>query len=180
MTCATLILASVVATAFAGIYRDDPSQQKALWESFKLNFKKSYGAVDEETRRFGHFLENLKAADLRNLLEKRNGGSAVHGITSLSDLSQAEFELNFLSPVVSQNKTTEGKVHHASSSSVDTNAGLVDWTGIYTTPVKDQVSLPTALPQERAICLHFFAPGKRATVAPAGLSLLQSRLRVMR
>jgi hypothetical protein len=151
MTSATLFLASVVATAFAGIYRDDPFQQKALWESFKLNFKKSYGTVDEETRRFGHFLENLKAADRRNVLEKQNGGSAVHGITSLSDLSQAEFESGFLSAVDNIKKmATKGKVHPASASSVDPNAGPVDWTGIYTTPVKDQVSLPTALPQERA------------------------------
>ncbi len=151
MTSATLFLASVVATAFAGIYRDDPFQQKALWESFKLNFKKSYGTVDEETRRFGHFLENLKAADRRNVLEKQNGGSAVHGITSLSDLSQAEFESGFLSAVDRTKKmATKGKVHSASASSVDPNAGLVDWTDIYTTPVKDQVSLPTALFQERA------------------------------
>jgi hypothetical protein len=152
MTFAALIIVvSVVATAFAGIYRDDPSQQKALWESFKLNFKKSYGTVDEETRRFGHFLENLKAADRRNVLEKQSGGSAVHGITSLSDLSQAEFESGFLSAVDNNKKmATEGKVHPVGASSIDANAGLVDWTGIYTTPVKDQVSLPTALPQERA------------------------------
>jgi hypothetical protein len=148
---ALIILASAVTTAFAGIYRDDSSQQKALWESFKLNFKKSYGTVDEETRRFGHFLENLKAADRRNVLEKQNGGSAVHGITSLSDLSQAEFESGFLSAVDNTKKmATKGKVHPASASSVNANAGLVDWTGIYTTQVKDQVSLPTALPQERA------------------------------
>jgi hypothetical protein len=148
---ATLILASAVASAFAGIYRDDPFQQKALWESFKLNFKKSYGTVDEETRRFGHFIENLKASDRRNVLEKENGGSAVHGITSLSDLSQAEFESGFLSPFDNiKNKTSKGNVHPASARSADTDAGLVDWTGIYTTTVKDQVSLPTALPQERA------------------------------
>ncbi len=152
MTSAALIMfASVAATAFAGIYRDDPSQQKALWESFKLNFKKSYGTMDEETRRFGHFLENLKAADRRNVLEKQNGGSAVHGITSLCDLSQAEFESGFLSAVDNNKKmATKDKVHPASASSVDINAGLVDWTGIYTTPVKDQVSLPIALFQERA------------------------------
>jgi hypothetical protein len=155
MTCATLILASVVATAFAGIYRDDPSQQKALWESFKLNFKKSYGTMDEETRRFGHFLENLKAADSRNALEKRNGGSAVHGITTLSDLSQAEFESNFLSAVVNQKKTTEGEVQHVNGRSVNPVLGMQDWTGKYTTPVKDQVSLPIAQPQERTLTFAF-------------------------
>ena len=35
-------------------------------------------------------------ADRRNALELANGGSAVHGITNFSDLSQAEFESHYL------------------------------------------------------------------------------------
>jgi hypothetical protein len=83
------------------------------------------------------------------MLEKQNGGGAVHGITSLSDLSQAEFESRFLSAIDNQKKTTENKNMNVDKSSVDTNAGIVDWTGIYTTPVKDQVSILTNLPQKK-------------------------------
>ncbi len=67
------------------------------------------------------------------MLEKQNGGSAVHGITSLCDLSQAEFESGFLSAVDNTKKmTTKGKVHPASASFLDPNAGL--WTGRAFTP----------------------------------------------
>jgi hypothetical protein len=52
--------------------------------------------MELESRKFSIFLENLKMADRRNALELANGGSAVHGITSLSDLSQAEFESHYL------------------------------------------------------------------------------------
>ena len=46
---------------------------------------------------FSIFLENLKMADRRNKMEqKKSGGSAVHGITQFPDLSQAEFESDFL------------------------------------------------------------------------------------
>ena len=52
--------------------------------------------MEIESRKFSIFLENLKMADRRNELEQKNGGSAVHGITQFSDLSQAEFESHFL------------------------------------------------------------------------------------
>ena len=52
--------------------------------------------METESRRFTIFLENLKMADRRNELELANGGSAVHGITNFSDLSQAEFESRYL------------------------------------------------------------------------------------
>jgi len=137
MIYATLVLSALVATASAGVFPDDPAQQKALWESFKANFKKNYNTMDEESHRFGHFLENLKTADRRNQLELRNGGTAVHGITVLSDLSQSEFEARFLTADVTM-MTTEGRTYHVSQETVDTTSSLVDWTGKFTTPVKDQ------------------------------------------
>jgi C1A family cysteine protease len=130
-----LVLLAVVATASASLYTEDPSQQKQLWETFKLKFKKSYSTMDEETRRFGHFLENLKAADHRNELEKRRGGSAVHGTTQFSDLSQVEFETTYLTADVSQRSTDKTVAEFTRP--VETT-GLVDWSGKLTTPVKDQ------------------------------------------
>ncbi|RYG63300.1 hypothetical protein EON64_16210 [archaeon] len=133
----TVVFAAIVATASAGIYPADPVQQKNLWESFKRQFAKKYDTMTEESTRFGHFLENLKQADRRNELEQRNGGSAVHGITILSDLSQVEFESRFLTADLSKKEKANSVFRVARP--VDTTAGLVDWTGTYTTPVKNQV-----------------------------------------
>lgn len=94
--------------------------------------------MDVEERKFAIFLENLKIADLRNAAELKNGGSAVHGITKLSDLSQAEFQEKFLTSDVRLKKETREVVKIGKEP--DTSAGLVDWEAKLTTPVKDQVS----------------------------------------
>lgn len=82
---AVLALAGSVSAA---LYSSDPTHQKYLWESFKREHGRSYSSADEENIRFGHFLQNLKTADRRQLAERRNGGSAQHGITKFSDWSQ--------------------------------------------------------------------------------------------
>jgi len=106
-----------------------------MWESFKRDHSRSYATMEEENQRFGHFLENLKVADLRNLKEKKAGGSASHGVTKFSDLSQAEFESRFLLADKSKkekNPTVMGDVAAPSSTTE------MDWSGVLTTPVKDQ------------------------------------------
>eukprot|EP01039_Chlorochromonas_danica_P005486 gene5486-6040_t len=137
MIYSVVVLAVVCATAFGRIFPEDPKAQKALWDSFKENFAKKYSTMEEESRRFAHFLENLKSADHRNMLEARNGGSAVHGITIFSDLSQAEFEAHYLTADISQ-KNDEAKTYHNDNKPVDNTLGAVDWSGKYTTAVKDQ------------------------------------------
>lgn len=137
MIYASLVLATILASASAGVFPDDPKAQKALWDSFKDNFKKAYDTMDEEHTRFGHFLENLRSADRRNALEARNGGSAVHGVTILSDLSQAEFEAHFLTADVQQ--MSANRNFDTVERVPDLTMGLVDWEGKLTTPVKDQV-----------------------------------------
>lgn len=129
-------LAMVAATASGKLFPEDPAQQKQLWESFKENFARRYPTMEEETRRFAHFLENLRMSDRRNELESRDGGSAVHGITIFSDLSQAEFEARYLTAddsLRSQNRQVD-----TSLGAPDSTLGLVDWSGKLTTPVKDQ------------------------------------------
>ena len=67
-------------------------QQTQMWESFKREYGRNYKSQQDESQRFSFFLENLKIAELRNLKERQINGTAVHGVTKFSDLSQAEFE----------------------------------------------------------------------------------------
>jgi len=127
---------ALVASVSAKIYTEDPVQQKFLWDGFKNEHKRSFQTLDDETHRFHVFLENLKLADLRNDIEMRKGGKASHGITKFSDMSQAEFEANYLTadPSMSTNSKNVWQV----TQPVDNTATLVDWTGKFTTAVKDQ------------------------------------------
>lgn len=131
------VLFAVVATlANATLYTSDPTEQKKLWEEFKTQFGKKYETMTEESHRFSVFIENLRSADLRNIQEKRAGGSAVHGTTQFSDLSQAEFEAVFLTYDPTEKPAAMEVVDNLPA--VDTTAALVDWSGKLTTPVKDQ------------------------------------------
>jgi C1A family cysteine protease len=136
MIYSTVVAALIVATVTAKVFPVDPAHQKNLWENFKRDHGKKFETMEEEMQRFSNFLENLKQADRRNELELRNGGSATHGITRLSDLSQAEFESKFLTADASLKTPTESVLRV--SRPVDTAAGLVSWEGVYTTPVKNQ------------------------------------------
>eukprot|EP01038_Epipyxis_sp_PR26KG_P013144 gene13144-17612_t len=132
-----LLTLSVVAGASAAkLYSDDAKAQKSLFESFKQKFNKVYETMAEEEHRFAIFIENVKMADHRNALELKHGGSEVHGVTMLSDLSQAEFESHFLTSDPSM-KTNGGNIATITKEP-EANLGLVDWTGKLTTAVKDQ------------------------------------------
>eukprot|EP00600_Ochromonadales_sp_CCMP1393_P018111 CAMPEP_0175035452 /NCGR_PEP_ID=MMETSP0005-20121125/23221_1 /TAXON_ID=420556 /ORGANISM="Ochromonas sp., Strain CCMP1393" /LENGTH=393 /DNA_ID=CAMNT_0016296499 /DNA_START=18 /DNA_END=1199 /DNA_ORIENTATION=+ len=127
---------TLAATGSAKFYTEDTTHQKYMWEAFKSEYGRDYASMDEENKRFGHFIENMKAVDERNAAERKNGGSAVHGITIFSDLSQAEFEARYLTADVKQKSGLRPAPHTTKPPKAD--AGLVDWTGIYTTPVKNQ------------------------------------------
>lgn len=104
-----------------------------MFNQYKNEYHRTYEG-DEHEARFGHFVNNLKVADARNAEEK---GSAVHGITRFSDMSQEEFKAGYLTAKSSADSKSSLK------SVVDYVEGVngtstVDWTGIYTTPVKDQ------------------------------------------
>jgi len=129
-----VVFAAILSCATAKLFTEKPTHQKYLWESFKRDFGKSYETMEEESRRFNHFLENLKMADLRNEAEAAVGGTALHGITKFSDLSQAEFEATFLRADVTK-KTNNAEVVEITTAPT---ASLVDWSGVLSTPVKDQ------------------------------------------
>jgi len=122
-------------------YIANPEQQKFMWEQFKVDFNKRYDTMDTETFRFGHFLRNLKTMDERNALEMLAGGNAVHGITKYSDMSQEEFESTMLrsNPTMRDPTNDIERIVVSEVPSLNNSVGaLVDWTGKYTTPVKDQ------------------------------------------
>jgi len=131
-----VVAMTVAAVASANLYKEDPTHLKQMWESFKREFGREYSTMDEENNRFQNFVQNLKNVDARNMEESSARGSAVHGVTKFSDLSQAEFESRFLTADPTY-KTAE-RIFDTTERVVDTTAGLVDWTGKYTTPVKDQ------------------------------------------
>jgi len=130
-----IVALGVLAAASAKLFPDDPTLQKYMWESFKTEHGRSYDA-QTDTIRFGYFLDNLRNADARNDQELRAGGSAVHGISKFSDMSQAEFESKMLTADKSL-KLGEG-IPAEIVGSPDASTGLIDWTGKFTTPVKDQ------------------------------------------
>lgn len=132
-----VVALALAATASATLYTTDGIQQKYMWESFKREHNRNYATMEEETQRFGYFMENMRTADLRNLKEKKNGGTATHGITKFSDLSQAEFESRYLT-ADKKDKTDNGRTGFKPAVAA---TGTADWTGTYTTPVKDQVNL---------------------------------------
>ena len=132
----TVVALSLAAVASAAtVYTSDHATQKSLWEDFKAKYGKRYQTMEEETRRFYLFVENLKVADQRNAEEKKTGGSAVHGITKFSDLSQVEFETHYLTSDPSMKSANRKKMGNLPPPKV---GGLVDWTGVYTSAVKDQ------------------------------------------
>ena len=131
-----VVALAVLAASSATLYSADHSHHKYMWEGFKNEYNKNYQTMEEESTRFNLFIENLKMADLRNQAELKNKGNAVHGITKFSDMSQAEFESKMLTSDASLKSKSTVAVEIATP--VDASAGLVDWTGKYTTPVKDQ------------------------------------------
>jgi len=131
-----LAVLSLVSSASAYVPPDN-AQQKALWESFKTEFSKSYATMGEELNRFSNFVTNLKVAYERNSNERLAGGSAVHGTTFFSDLSQEEFSQRFLLTQPSSESSNITATSETFAPPSKTLA-LVDWTGKYTTAVKDQ------------------------------------------
>ena len=136
----TAISLAILASASATLYVSDHAQQKHMWETFKTEYNRKYSTMDEETERFGHFLEFLKTADLRNEMERRVGGTAIHGITKFADMSQSEFTSKILTADISKKSPIDQRENLMTNlKAPDADAALVDWTGIYTTPIKNQV-----------------------------------------
>lgn len=129
-------LIAVLSVANAKLFSEDKVHQKFLWDDFKATYGREFATQEEENLRFGHFLANLKMADARNAAERAAGGGAQHGITKFFDMHQDEFENKMLKSDASK-RLGDAEVATVSGE-VNLTAGLVDWSGKLTTPVKDQ------------------------------------------
>ena len=137
-----LLLAAIIVVASAGkLYSENEKFNREAFDEFKTAFNKKYPSVEEELQRFKIFVANLVTVDARNELERLANGTAVHGITKFSDLTAEEFKaryLTLLNPKENREKTlTTAKIHNVENPTVKAT-GMVDWTGVYTTPIKDQ------------------------------------------
>ena len=111
-------------------------EQQDLFEYYKKSFGKQYDSTDEEEQRFQHFKNFLSAVDQRNTQERAAGGSAIHGVTIFSDLSEDEIKTNLLgykAPSSSSSAAIEAEITPYTGSTTSVN-----WAGIYTTAVKNQ------------------------------------------
>jgi C1A family cysteine protease len=128
-----IVLALALIGANAKLYSESETSQKYMFETFKNDYAKVYESADEEALRFEIFVRNLAIIDERNAAEK---GTATHGITKFADLSAAEFKEHYTNyePSKKNLRTKTANIEPlAAGASAD-----ADWTGIYTTPVKDQ------------------------------------------
>lgn len=95
-----------------------------------------YSTTEEENDRFIHFKTFLSKVDERNEKERAQGGAAVHGVTSFSDLSTEEFSKRYLGFVRSSNTSLNAK--EAVVPEFTGSVTSVNWADTYTTPVKNQ------------------------------------------
>lgn len=99
-----------------------------------------YSSPEERDARLTVFQESLEDIDKLNAAERAYGGTAVFGITVMSDLSPTEFESQHL--LTLRHKIYENNFQNCKIANVPAYQGSatsVDWTGILTTPVKNQV-----------------------------------------
>jgi len=129
-------LLAILAQASALLSTGDDKRNKELWDEFRAEHGKHYGTMEEEIKRFDIFVKTLKVIDERNAAEKQNGGTAEHGITRFADMTQLEFETQFL---LAEYKPKAKVQDDIVLGEPDLTAGTVDWTGKYTTPVKNQM-----------------------------------------
>lgn len=130
-----IVLSLALTSGSASFFTNNTRLQKNMWENFKSEYGRQFETVVEDIERFEIFVENLKIIDERNAAEAAAGGSAQHGINKFADISQAEFKKRYLTTVVPEemlNRPRLGGLKPVQSGST------ADWTGTYTTPVKDQ------------------------------------------
>ncbi|GMI11569.1 hypothetical protein TrVE_jg8545 [Triparma verrucosa] len=125
---ASLLAASAAEKSFS-------SSDLYAFEQYKVDYNRNYDE-SEKAERLEIFVKNLAIIEERNEAERQAGGSAVHGINQFTDMHPEEFRNKFLSSDVSM-KTSEDRVYAEDLPEFDATTE-VDWTGVYTTPVKNQ------------------------------------------
>jgi C1A family cysteine protease len=130
-----LLLSSVAVASATDYSSTSHDNMRNLFNNFKKTFQKKYRDDNENEHRFLNFVQQLRLIDQRNRDERKAGGSAVHDITQFADMSEAEFASRYLQARPSM-KTSSAPV--AEVPPYTGSSDSVDWTGEYTTPVKNQ------------------------------------------
>lgn len=130
-----VVFALALLDCSASLYSNNTDHMEFAWNQFKADYNKRYASPAEDASRFAVFVQNMAVADARNLAEQAAGGSAVHGITKFSDLSQDEFASRYLTSIPPAAKAKKNVVHMPLAAGETVSQ---DWTGTYTTPVKNQ------------------------------------------
>lgn len=131
---AIFVCVELFSYVYSKVYIDDVEIQKKLWIEFKQSYNKTYSSFEDSTR-FQIFVDNMKLADIRNEEDAKAGGTAIHGITKFSDLTQLEFQNKFLTAKATMKPN---EIMRSNITLPRITEDLVDWEGIYTTPVRDQ------------------------------------------
>ena len=84
--------------------------------------------AEEETKRYRIFVDNLKVIDDRNIMERRANGTALHGVTKFSDLSEQEFK-HFLGVDITKPMKNENAIKVTLNKEAKSGLGMVDWSG---------------------------------------------------
>lgn len=119
-------------------YNDLDEDTKAqLFDEYRSKFAREYVSQDEQDTKYENFKAFLAKIDERNEAESKSGGSATHGVTIFSDLTETEFKENFLGykQQSADNKTLKQKIAVPAYTGEKTT---VDWSEVLTTAVKDQ------------------------------------------
>ena len=93
-------------------------------------------------------MHNLLVADVRNYLECMTNPlqhsdptlCTVHGITRFSAMTASDFNSKYTG-LIDFSLTSQSKYqrkHEATVTQPDATLGLVDWTNVYNTPIKNQ------------------------------------------
>ena len=101
-------------------------------------------------------MKSLAEIDAQNKKERAANGSAVYGITVFSDLSDEEFRSTYLGAVVPDDYTSIRRLMPiAPAVAVTETTTYADWTGIYTTPIKNQGGCGSCWLVRQQRWLHF-------------------------
>jgi len=124
-----------------------------LAQSYKEKYNKHFDEK-EDKERYLIFLHHIQNIDSLNAEEGKN----IHKPGILTTLSEAEFRAIYLSHTYGRNENIDVKLEGASRghdliSTTALSATFVDWTDIYTTPIKNQGQCGT--------CSAFGAVGKK-------------------
>lgn len=102
-------------------------------------YRLQYSSNAERSHKYETFKKSLIEIDLSNVKERLTNGSAIFGVTSMTDLSEEEFVATYLSTKIPDSFNSSRRLTAiAPEAAHTTETDYADWRGIYTTPIKNQ------------------------------------------